>query len=62
MDLMSHDLDVLLSVVKSNIKKIRANGVKVFGDTPDIVNAVIEFVTPGQDVMIEIHVFPDVLA
>ncbi len=43
MDLMSHDLDIILSVVKSNIKNIRAEGVKVVGSTPDIVNAVVEF-------------------
>ncbi len=43
MDLMSHDLDIILSVVKSNIKKIRAKGVEVIGNTPDIVNAVVEF-------------------
>ncbi len=43
MDLMSHDLDIILSVVKSNIKNIRAKGVKVVGSTPDIVNAIVEF-------------------
>lgn len=43
MDLMSHDLDIILSVVKSNIKKIRATGVEVIGNTPDIVNAIVEF-------------------
>jgi len=43
MDLMSHDLDIILSVVKSNIKKISATGVEVIGSTPDIVNAVVEF-------------------
>jgi len=43
MDLMSHDLDIILSVVKSNIKKISAKGVQVIGNTPDIVNAIIEF-------------------
>jgi len=43
MDLMSHDLDIILSVVNSNIKNIRAKGVKVVGNTPDIVNAVVEF-------------------
>lgn len=43
MDLMSHDLDIILSVVNSNIKKIRAKGVEVIGNTPDIVNAVVEF-------------------
>ncbi len=43
MDLMSHDLDIILSVVKSNIKKISATGVEVIGNTPDIVSAVVEF-------------------
>lgn len=43
MDLMSHDLDIILSVVNSNIKKINAHGVEVVGNTPDIVNAVVEF-------------------
>jgi predicted dehydrogenase len=43
MDLMSHDLDIILSVVNSNIKKISAKGVRVIGDTPDIVNALVEF-------------------
>lgn len=43
MDLMSHDLDIILSLVNSNIKNIRAKGVKVVGDTPDIVNAIVEF-------------------
>lgn len=43
MDLMSHDLDIILSLVNSNIKSIRAKGVEVIGNTPDIVNAVVEF-------------------
>jgi len=43
MDLMSHDLDIILSVVNSNIKKISAKGVEVIGNTPDIVNAIVEF-------------------
>ena len=43
MDLMSHDLDIILSVVNSNIKKVSAKGVEVIGNSPDIVNAVIEF-------------------
>ena len=43
MDLMSHDLDIILSVVKSNIKKISATGVEVIGQNPDIVNAIVEF-------------------
>lgn len=43
LDLMIHDIDILLSVVKSNIKKINASGVSVVSDTPDIANARVEF-------------------
>lgn len=42
-DLMIHDIDVVLSVVKSNVKNINASGVAVVSDTPDIANARIEF-------------------
>lgn len=43
LDLMIHDLDIVLSLVKSNIKKVSASGVAVISDTPDITNARIEF-------------------
>ena len=43
LDLMIHDLDAILSVVKSGIKRISASGVAVVSDTPDITNARIEF-------------------
>jgi predicted dehydrogenase len=43
LDLMIHDIDIILSVVRSNIKKISASGVAVVSDTPDIANARIEF-------------------
>ena len=43
LDLMIHDIDIILSVVKSNIRKISASGVSVVSDTPDIANARIEF-------------------
>jgi predicted dehydrogenase len=43
LDLMIHDIDIILSVVKSGIKKISASGVPVVSDTPDIANARIEF-------------------
>ena len=43
LDLMIHDIDIVLSVVRSNIKKIHASGVAVVSDTPDISNARIEF-------------------
>ncbi len=43
LDLMIHDIDIILSVVKSTIKKISTSGVAVVSDTPDIANARIEF-------------------
>ncbi len=43
LDLMIHDIDIILSVVKSNIRKIHASGVNVVSDTPDIANARLEF-------------------
>jgi predicted dehydrogenase len=43
MDLMIHDLDIILSIVKSSIKRISASGVSVVSNTPDIANARIEF-------------------
>jgi predicted dehydrogenase len=43
LDLMIHDIDIVLSVVKSNIRKVSASGVAVVSDTPDIANARIEF-------------------
>lgn len=43
LDLMIHDIDVILSLVKSPVKKVFANGVAVISDTPDIANARIEF-------------------
>jgi predicted dehydrogenase len=44
LDLMIHDIDIILSVVKSPVKKISASGVAVVSDTPDIANARLEFV------------------
>ena len=43
LDLMIHDIDAILSVVKSNVKTVTANGVSVISQTPDIANARIEF-------------------
>lgn len=43
LDLMIHDLDILLSMVKSKVKIIHASGVCVVSKTPDIANARIEF-------------------
>ncbi len=43
LDLMIHDIDIILSVVKSEVLHISASGVSVISDTPDIANARIEF-------------------
>jgi predicted dehydrogenase len=43
LDLMIHDIDVILSVVQSKVKNVSASGVAVISDTPDIANARIEF-------------------
>ncbi len=43
LDLMIHDIDIILSLVKSNAKDIKANGVAVVSDSIDIANARIEF-------------------
>ncbi|MFK5958845.1 MAG: Gfo/Idh/MocA family oxidoreductase [Lutibacter sp.] len=43
LDLMIHDIDIILSVVNSKVKSINASGVSVISDTPDIANARIEF-------------------
>ena len=43
LDLMIHDIDIILSLVKSNVNYISANGVSVMSDTPDIANVRIEF-------------------
>ena len=43
LDLMVHDLDILLSIVKSEVTHISANGVSIVSPTPDITNARIEF-------------------
>ncbi|MGN7783332.1 Gfo/Idh/MocA family protein [Niabella sp. 22666] len=43
LDLMIHDIDIILSLVKSDVKKISASGVAVMTDTPDIANVRIEF-------------------
>lgn len=44
LDLMIHDIDIILSVVQSEVKHVSASGVSVISDTPDIANARIEFV------------------
>jgi predicted dehydrogenase len=43
LDLMIHDLDVILSIVKSRVKKVSASGVSVISDSHDITNARLEF-------------------
>lgn len=43
LDLMIHDIDVILSVVNSEVKAISSSGVSVISETPDIANARIEF-------------------
>lgn len=43
LDLMIHDIDLVLHVVNAPIKNIMANGVSVVSNTPDIANARIEF-------------------
>jgi len=40
---MMHDIDAILSVVKSKVKSVSASGVSVISETPDIANARIEF-------------------
>jgi len=42
-DLMVHDIDLILSLVKSNVKKVMANGVAVINEKVDIANARVEF-------------------
>jgi predicted dehydrogenase len=43
LDLMVHDIDIILSLVKSDVKNISASGVGVMTETPDIANVHIEF-------------------
>lgn len=43
LDLMIHDLDIILSAVKSTVRRISASGVAVVSETPDITNARLEF-------------------
>jgi predicted dehydrogenase len=43
LDLMIHDIDIILSVVKSKVKNVSASGVSVISNSPDIANARIEF-------------------
>lgn len=43
LDLMIHDIDIILSIVQSDVKQISASGVAVITETPDIANVRIEF-------------------
>ena len=43
LDLMIHDIDIILSLVKSEVKHISASGVAVMTETPDIASVRIEF-------------------
>ena len=43
LDLMIHDIDIILHLVKSNVRRISASGVAVMSETADIANARIEF-------------------
>ncbi|MEH6681511.1 MAG: Gfo/Idh/MocA family oxidoreductase [Sediminicola sp.] len=43
LDLMIHDIDAILNVVRSEVRQINASGVAVISDSPDIANARIEF-------------------
>jgi predicted dehydrogenase len=43
LDLMIHDLDIVLSTVNSRVKRVSASGVNVISKTPDITSVRIEF-------------------
>jgi len=43
LDLMIHDLDIVLTLVKSRVKSLRAVGIPILTPYPDIANAHIEF-------------------
>ncbi len=43
LDLMVHDLDILLTIVKAPISHLSASGVSIVSPTPDITNVRIEF-------------------
>ncbi len=43
LDLMIHDIDIILDLIRSPIKRISASGISVLSETIDIANARIEF-------------------
>lgn len=44
LDLMIHDLDLILSCMNAEVSEIRATGVSILSDSPDIANVRLEFV------------------
>lgn len=44
LDLMVHDLDIICTIIGSDLKSVTASGASVYSATPDIANARIEFV------------------
>lgn len=42
LDLMIHDIDIVLAVTRANVRSVSASGVAVLSDTPDIANARLE--------------------
>ena len=43
LDLMVHDIDIILDIIKSPIRNVSVSGVSIVSTTPDITNARIEF-------------------
>jgi predicted dehydrogenase len=43
LDLLIHDIDIVLSIVNADVSLIRSNGVSIISDSPDITNARVEF-------------------
>jgi predicted dehydrogenase len=43
LDLMIHDIDIVLQIVESRVKRIDALGIGIFGDHEDLANARLEF-------------------
>ena len=43
LDLMIHDIDILLQIIQSDINQINASGVSILSDTIDMANTRIEF-------------------
>jgi predicted dehydrogenase len=43
LDLMIHDIDIILSLINAPVRQIHANGVAIVSDEADIANARIEF-------------------